>query len=352
MADIWHWIQSKHYDARLNDNEMQLRMIELFWSMLNVMEDDPTAALNYCMQSRRLAETLDDKWFIQLLNHWELQARFSFLGDYTGTLELATKATVEVRLPEYQALPQRVCLHEDLISAYVEQDPIGNKDLVQKALDYMEEEVDQSVECYKCLQGLKLDFVETHGTPEETIQAGLKVLGVVEGSAHHLVFAYITLVQSAYEAKLWDRMLLWSIELESNARKADRDNYIATSLLWLAIHAQRNQDDNRAQSLFQQAEHRANRYGAFIGKHFYTATTAYHEMGGRLQDALNAQIEYLGHVVGKTKPYEETTTYIEIIRLKKALNLDFADEVTKLKTRIKDLKAQDYMLDQLAQVTQ
>ncbi len=351
MSDIWQWIQNRHRDAILERNDMQLQMVDYFWKMLNKMEDDPQTALNYCMQSRQLADLLDDKWFQQLLNHWELQARFAFLGDYNGTLDIATKAAVEVRLPEYQALPQRICLHEDLISAYVQQDPIGNKDLIQNALDYMEQEVSPNVECYICLNSLKLNFARTNGTPADTIQAGLNALSVAEGSPHHLTHVYTILVESAYETKQWDKFLSWAIEAESNARKSERDSYIATTLIWLALHAQRTANDMQAQSLFQQGEHCAKRYGAFLGKQYYTAVTAYHEMGGRLADALNAQETYLEQVVGKAKPFTECLTYLEIIRLKKELGQAYDTEVTTLKERVHDLKAPRYMLDKLDKLT-
>jgi len=347
MSDIWRWIQDKHYEAMHEGNETKIQMVELFWKTLNTMEDDPQTALNYISQSRHLAKILDEKWFIQLLNHWELQARFAFLGDYNGTLELATKATVEVRLPEYQALPQRICLHEDLISAYVQQDPIGNKDLIQKALDYMEDEVDRNVECFICLNSLKLNFARTTGTSEDAVRAGLNALSVAEGSPHHLTHVYTVLVESAYELKQWDKLLLWIIEAESNARKSDRDNYVATTLVWLAFHSQRTGDETRATSLFQQGVHRANRYGAFLGKPFYTASTAYHESGGRLQEALDAQTTYLRQVVGKAKPFSESLARIEIIRLKKAMEQPYDDDITHLKETVKALKAPDYMLDKL-----
>jgi|GEM_PF-3546266 len=350
MSDIWRWIQGKYYEAAHEENDAKREMVELFWNMINVVESDPQMALNYAMQSRRLAELLDEKWFQQLLNHWELQTRFAFLGDYNGTLELATRATVEVRLPEYQALPQRICLHEDLISAYVQQDPIGNKTLIQQALDYMEDEVSPSVECFICLNSLKLNFARTTRTMEDVIQAGLSALSVAEGSPHHLTHVYTVLVESAYELEQWDKLLLWTIEMESNARKSERDNYIATAMQWLALHGQRTGNQIQAQALHQQGVHRANRYGAFLGKPYYTALTAYHEQGGRLQEALDTQQTYLEQVVGKAKPFTESLCLIEIIRLKKALGQAYDEDVTALKETVTHLKAPEYMLEKLQTV--
>ncbi len=347
MSDIWRWIQNKHHNAYYGGNETELQMMELFWKMLNTMEGDPQSALSYCRQARRIAELLDDKWFIQLLNHWELQMRYSFIGDFTGTLELATKATVEVRLPEYQTFPQRICLHEDLISGYAEQDPIGNQDLVKQALDYMEQEVDPKVDCFICLNSLKLDFVRTTSTTETTIQAALKSIPVAERSEHHLCYVYIVLVESAYQLKQWDNLLTWAIEAESNARKAERDRYLASATLWLALYAEHIGDTNRAKMLFEQAQHRANRYGAFLGKAYYTALTQYHEHGGRLQEALDTQVIYLELLIDKSKPFGESLARLEIIRLKKALSQPYNDDIAELKETIKALKAPEYILDKL-----
>ena len=282
MSDIWQWIDDRRYDALRRGDETAMEMVAMLWRMLDIMEDNPQLGLHYGAQARQIAELIGDKWFIQLMNHWELQARFSFLGDYNGTLELATKSAVEVRLPEYQDFPQRICLHEDLISAYAEQDPIGNRELVQQALDYMEQEVDPNVECYMCLNGLKLDFVMTTGTHDEVRKTAQSAIKVAESSPHHLGYIYLMLVESAYQQKDWENLLIWAIEAESNARKAERENRTATALLWLALHAQRTDELERARSLYQQGTHRADRYGAFIGRPYYVALTAYHETGGTI----------------------------------------------------------------------
>lgn len=350
MSNIWQWIYDRRHDAFVQNDKTRLQMVDLFWQMLNALEDNPELALQYGAQSRRIAELLGDKWFAQLINHWELQTRYSYIGDYNGTLDLATKSAVEVRLPEYQAFPQRVCIHEDLISAYAQQDPIGNRDLVQQSLDYMEKEVDPSVECYRCLSILKLDFMRTTGTPDDTLKAARTTLGVVGDSPFHLAEIFLIMVEVAYEIGDWDNLLKWAIEAESNARNAERDNRLAAILLWLATHAEKVGKSDHCEAFYQQAIHRANRYGAFIGQPYYMALTAYHEMGGRLQEALEIQQQYLDLLVGKAKPYRENCTRLQIIRLKKALKQNVEDDVATLRETVKALKAPDYILNQLQDI--
>ena len=103
----------------------------------------------------------------------------------------------------------------------------------------------------------------------------------------------------------------------------------------------------RAQSLYQHVESRTERYGAFLGRGYYIALTAYHEMGGRLEQALQAQQAYHEQVAGKGKPYEESLAYLEMIRIKKVLGQDYADDVIQFNICIQDLKAQNHMLEKL-----
>lgn len=347
MSDIWQWIYDRRYDAYASDDETRLEMVHLFWQMLEELTTNPELSLQYGTQSRHIADMIGDKWFVQLINHWELQTKYGYIGDYTGTLDLATKAAVEVRLPEYQGFPQRICIHEDLISAYFQEDPIGNRDRVKQALDYMEREVDPSVECFQCLSGLKLDFVRETGTHDETLKAAQIALATNEDSEHHQSTIYLTMVEVAYEQRNWENLLKWAIEAESNARKADRENRLVAVLVWLAVHAQHIQQQDRADMLIQQAAHRVTRYGAFIGGAYYYALSAYHEQGGRLQEAIESQQTYLEQLIGKAKPFRECTALLEMIRLKKGLEQDFEDNVAALKETVKFLKAPDYILDKL-----
>lgn len=350
MSNIWLWIHGLEWRATIGNDENRLKMVDLLWAMLDTLEDDPNLALQYGSQSRRIGELLGEKWWVQMLNHWELQARFNFLADYNGTIELASRSAVEVRLPEYQGFPQRICLHEDLISAYVGQDPIGNRDLIEQALDYMESGVDPRVECYSCLHNLKLDFATLTCAPEEALQVAQRAANVAEKSSHHLTYIYTTMVELAYQLRDWENLLEWATLAESHARKAGWDHRIASNQLWLATYARHIGNTLQSGRLFQQATHRAATYGAFLGMGYYTALTAYHETGERLNDALQAQVILLKQLVGRAKPFDECTTRLEIIRLKQAIGSLIEEDIAALKRTTQELKAPQHILNKLDQL--
>ena len=91
----------------------------------------------------------------------------------------------------------------------------------------------------------------------------------------------------------------------------------------------------------------AQRYGAFIGKSYYIALTAYHEKADQVQDALQAQQEYLNLIEGKSKPFQECIALLDIIRLKKSMHQALEFDIEILKERVKVLKAPEYILDKL-----
>src|SRR5688500_15038929 len=121
------WIYDFLVDAHRSGDEERLRIWEIRQRAFEAGKDDPDAMLKALGEARLLAQRLGEKWWVLYFDHWRLQALFNYKLDYTDVLELATRATLEARKPEYALFPQRVCLHEDLISAHMGIDPLGSE---------------------------------------------------------------------------------------------------------------------------------------------------------------------------------------------------------------------------------
>ena len=345
MTDLWSWIDQLSNKAWVEGDDISYEMVRCLYRSFNANQHSAEEALQHIRHGRELATRVDNRWFIQLMNHWELQIRFRYIGDFTDTLALAIKSTVAVRHPEFIDFPQRICLYEDLIVAYTETDPVGYQEDIQKALDYMEDAVTPYSECHLCLNNLKRDFKRIDGSAEDVKQMALADLQDAQKSPYHLNYIYYDLAEVAYQQKDWDNLLTWATTALEVVSRAPR--FEPTAIIWLALYAQEIGDMDKRNTLLAQAMNKVERYGSFLGRTYYTALTAYHEHGQRWQSALEVQVSYFDRIKDTAQSFQECHALLNIIRLKRQLNLDVSDEIDTLKQTASQLKSPDYFLDKL-----
>ena len=200
--DIWNWLYDSVNEHRERGDDSRL---ELFWQYRHAMkldDKDPEAAFAALEDGRVRAQALGDGWWRLFFEHWKLQNLLHKQRDYAQARDLAARVALEARKPAYAALPQRVCLQEDLISSFVGIDPRGNARLVEEALDYMEREAPREAECYLCLQGLRRDFLFDCGRGAQALELGRDELAQCErrDSKHHLFQSLLAQCEIELEA--------------------------------------------------------------------------------------------------------------------------------------------------------
>src|SRR5262249_38633974 len=142
-------------------------------------------------QGRRLAESLKEPWWVMYFTHWKCQVLLNYQPDLAEAQRLAVEAALETRKPGYEGLPQRVCLHDDLVNSYVESDPEGRADAIREALGFMQAEAAPGMECRYCIQGEFADFGLSVGDLEGAQEACLRMLSMAADEpspstrAHH-----------------------------------------------------------------------------------------------------------------------------------------------------------------------
>src|SRR5215472_783316 len=136
---VWDWIIAFRDEAQANGDRDRLRLQQIFDNASRFTKTDPDVMLGLLAEGKALAQQLDEPWWVLFFDHWRLQALLHFKYDYRDVMDLAVTATLEARKPQFSTLPQRICLHEDLIYAYVGTDAEGHADRITQALDYMQE---------------------------------------------------------------------------------------------------------------------------------------------------------------------------------------------------------------------
>src|SRR5437879_1371776 len=114
---VWQWVDEFRREATAKGDAERLRLLSLPSSAQMRIEADPERALDLLRDARSLAVQLDEPWWVLLIDHWRLQVQLHYTFDFRDVLDLAVRATLEARKPECARLPQRVCLHEDLVFA-------------------------------------------------------------------------------------------------------------------------------------------------------------------------------------------------------------------------------------------
>jgi hypothetical protein len=289
--------------------------------------------LGLLAEGRALAEQLREPWWVLFFDHWRLQALLHFKYDYRDVMDLAVQATLEARKPQYAQLPQRVCLHEDLIYAYVGTDPEGHADRISQALDYMQQHIGPDLDCRYCVQGCCAQFALQRGRLDEAQVASLKMLAMTDEERsratadHYALDAYADLCAVAFERGDWGALREWATAGEETARRRDKQLELAKFLAWRALLERRAGNEDTARRLFRAATSRAARLKAVPGESYYDALCAYHEQGGESGAALTVRDQELKTLAGKGRLTHETRCRLKRCRLLAQMGLPLEDDL-------------------------
>ena len=165
---VWDWLHEFADEMRAQGDRERFRLWEIQGEASRFGRAEPERKLAKLEEGRALAQRLGESWWVLHFDHWRLQVLMHYLLDYRPeVLDLAVRSTLEARKPQYARLPQRICLHEDLIYAYLGVDPLGHADAIRQALDYMRKEVSEDLECRYCVQNCRTEFALRRGALDE-----------------------------------------------------------------------------------------------------------------------------------------------------------------------------------------
>jgi hypothetical protein len=326
---VWNWIQNYEAQALQNGDEARQAMCNSFFQALDLHSTDPDQGLTLFSQSRSLAVRLNEPWWVLVNDHWRLQTLISFKGDYTIALDLAVRAAVEVRKPIYAQLPQRLCLHEDLINVYMGIDPLGHAATIEKALVYMQSEISPDLECHKCLYCLKTDYAITLDRLQEAETEINKLLAECksQGDNHYTASAYKYLCKLAQLHQDWEGLLAMASEGEIYSRRLHGQPMKLWGLIaWQALAKRHLGAKKEAQRLYLQATTQVARINTVPGFYYFDALVGYREAGNEIETALKIRQRQLSILKGKGQYDNECTCRLDCLRLMALLGKNSQDE--------------------------
>jgi hypothetical protein len=331
--------------------------MSLFDNAWQFKKTDPDVTLGLLAEGKALAQQLGEPWWVLFFDHWRLQALLHHKYDYRQVVDLAVQATLEARKPQYAELPQRVCLHEDLIYAYVGIDPEGHAERIAQALEYMQKHVGPDLDCRFCVQGCCSQFALQRQRLDEAQEAALKMLAMTDAERdrwvadHYALDAYADLCAVAFGRGDWDALREWAAAGEETARRReDKQLELAKFLAWRALLERRDGNEDAARRVFRAATARLARLKAVPGESYYDALCAYHEQGGDLGAALTVRDQELKAVAGKGRLAHEARCRLKRCRLLAQMGLPLDEDRAARETAAKLRHPEKYIeeIDRLA----
>jgi hypothetical protein len=237
-------------------------------------------------------------------------------------LDLAVRAALEARKPAYAQLPQRVCLHEDLLYSHVGIDPRGHADAIREALAFMQSEVTPELECQFCVQDCQTEFDLACGRLDAAEASARRSLALVEEEgfgpltrAHYTLEARAKLCAIAFARGDWAALFDHVADAEELNARCDRPRLLAELLLWQALLARLCADEERGRRLVRRANALVGRQTALAGAAYFDALCAYHAQGEELETALKVRDAELGVVSGRGLLERECRVRVQRCRL-------------------------------------
>ena len=350
--NIWDWV----YDSVAGDDSASRARRELYSAhrrASRLCDDDPRGAIAILEGAIARARQLDEPWWELFLEHWRLQFLLTRARDPRAALPIAARCALEARKPLYATFPQRVCLHEDLITAYADSDPVGNAELIRGALDYMDGEIAPGAECRMCHAGLRADFLLT------TLDAGAldaahayMALSEAKDSDHFRAWSALTLCR-----------VLWSVQAEQaasqleslsasalqSAKSAGCDEAVPELKMWRALGAQLNGRPGAAR-LYRLALDARHRYGGAPGSGYYVAALGVREQCGDLPGALAVIEAELDEISGTGQTHRETVQRLKKCALLRATQQDYGAEIERARSLAGALKNADWVERELTEL--
>ena len=249
-----------------------------------VQQSDPdraAALFRQCIDGFRVAG--DERAELEA-THWLLQTLNCFAGRYGEALDVGVRAVVKVKGPQYADFTTRICLHEDLISAYIGVDPEGYETEIRDLLDYMRAEIAPNAQCAFCLRYRSFDlewWLENFEAASEIAHDALsKAQSGFYGQWHRVGYLGELCDLACASGGLGaDQMEAWASEREELARGSSRSSLYSACALYRACGLRFAGDVVGAKKQLKRARSFFKTHGPTGFEEYFVAARYYAQIG-------------------------------------------------------------------------
>jgi hypothetical protein len=290
-------------------------------------------------------------------DHMRVHALLHFKRDYKTVLELAVANTLEARKPQYDGMPQRMGIFEDLVGAYMGIDPGGYEQQIRESLAYVATLITPPLESRRhSLEANTRDFALSLNLLDEAEASCRRALALADRDGwnstaqHYGVFVYSGMCEIAYRRKQWDLLAEHAADGEKLVRKVGHQMELGEFVMWQALLARRGGDEEKGQRFARRTASRIDRLHMPPTSAFYEAHSGFYEAGGELEKCLGVRERELKECVEQGRFWREFKLRVERCRLLKLLGQSTDAERAAAEAVAGKLKLRDKHLAELAAV--
>jgi hypothetical protein len=353
---IWDWIAEYEAHARARGDSERVRMARLHADAYEFRQTDPDRMLAILHEGRHLAVAFREPWWVLFFDHWHLEALIYYKDDYREVIDLAVKATLELRKPTFEGYPLRFAIWCNLVAAYLCVDPRGHEDAIRAGIEYLRTQVPNEGGERYLLQARRHWFAYELGNYDEAEALALQELAMCDGdpdcytAAHHEVDTFKALCWIAYRREDYETLNERARAGEEKARAIAYRYELAVFLLWRALCTRRAGREDEARRCFRQGVTGMARLGQPPGESYYDAACCYHELAGALAEAWRLRERELAETVGKGQLAYECQVRLKRCRLLMRLRRPVGDEARAARVAAGRLKAPGWYLERLEHI--
>lgn len=345
MSSAWNWIRD-YYQAAERDGDIErLRLIDFHSRGFEVGHERPDERLAIYDAGRAHAARLNEPWWEMFFEHWKIETLLFSKQDARGALDLAARAVIEVARPQYANLPERASLNLNLVSAYMQLDPIGHADKIRAAFGYIRESCIMYDEFRPYHAQQWTSFLEAVGDPEATPAAWEHLrLADESDSDHYRMGALLLLCKVLHQMEPQVARVIMpelAAHAERCARSEERERAIAAALMWRAVGARWEGDEDGASDFYRRAfaiQNRMNTPKNAVG----FGAIVYHETNEEWDEALRVAQNELRALRAHKLTFPEAKLRFKKCELLKKAGGDWAREATRLRAVAVSLPSQGY----------
>jgi hypothetical protein len=357
MAGRWdeYWRRIAEWQ-RAGDAE-RLALANSFQEAGRYRETNPELRLEMLTRGRAEAQRLNEPWWVLLFDAWRLQTLTSDLVDFTRALPLAMELMVTFNRTEHRAHYDRVSVLTDVLCCYVQVDPIGFSDELERGFAHLDDEVtrEPAVERF-LLDSRRMTYFGETERIQEAYDLALDSLARAERSTDRDLRIWHG-AWTLYPLCYFCSTLGHAEQLKGYAEDmADRSaNYPnlrrteASAWLWLAIIARKAGDEQAASRAFHRGLSLLK--GLTRGEEICAGQVAtYYELGGDLQAAVGVLDRDLAFVTPRGMLHHTCRVHIARCRLLNAAGTLTPADVSQARQAAAKMRVPDWHLERLGRV--
>ncbi len=142
MSEIWNEFNQRVGLWHQPQDAERLRMIDVFNEAFRYRETEPEHQFALLTRCRDEARRLNEPWWVLFFEFWRLSTLTADLHDFSRALPLAMELTIRFSTPEGRVHPQRIGIHTQVLYTYLQVDPVGYRDELERGFAYLDEQIE------------------------------------------------------------------------------------------------------------------------------------------------------------------------------------------------------------------